>query len=98
MVLENLTFPTLFRVILSIINSSIASPALILLILIKVLSYLQFSLKAPFRVQSPAKIAVASEFGPRALALLEQNGIRKVVVRAGTIVSNVIRDKLYKKG
>jgi predicted Fe-Mo cluster-binding NifX family protein len=43
-------------------------------------------------------IVVASEFGPGASALLEQSGIRKVVVKAGTMVSDVIRDKLYKKG
>jgi len=65
---------------------------LVLLILIKVLSYLQFSLKAPFRVQNPAKIAVASEFGPGASALLKENKINKVVARDGTKVSDVIRD------
>lgn len=43
------------------------------------------------------KIVVASEFGPGASAFLEQNKIDKVVARAGTKVSDVIRDKLYKK-
>jgi predicted Fe-Mo cluster-binding NifX family protein len=43
-------------------------------------------------------IVVASEFGPGASALLEQSKIRKVVVEAGTIVGDIIRDKLYKKG
>lgn len=40
---------------------------------------------------------VASEFGLGALALLEQGKINRVVVRAGTRVSDVIRDELYKK-
>jgi predicted Fe-Mo cluster-binding NifX family protein len=43
------------------------------------------------------EIVVASEFGPGA-SFLEQNKIDKVVARAGTKVSDVIRDKLYKKG
>jgi predicted Fe-Mo cluster-binding NifX family protein len=43
-------------------------------------------------------VVVASEFGPGASVLLEQSKIRKVVVRAGTIVGDIIRDKLYKKG
>lgn len=42
-------------------------------------------------------IVVASEFGLGALALLEQGKIDRVVVRAGTRVSDVIRDELYKK-
>jgi predicted Fe-Mo cluster-binding NifX family protein len=43
-------------------------------------------------------IVVASEFGPGASALLEQSRIRKVVVRAGTVVGDIIRERLYKKG
>lgn len=42
-------------------------------------------------------IVVASEFGPGASALLEQSRIRKVVAKAGTMVGDIIRDKLYKK-
>jgi len=40
---------------------------------------------------------VASEFGPGASALLNQSRIDKVIVRAGTKISDIIRDKLYKK-
>ena len=40
---------------------------------------------------------VASEFGPGALALLNQRKIDKVIVRAGTRINDIIRDKLYKK-
>jgi predicted Fe-Mo cluster-binding NifX family protein len=43
-------------------------------------------------------VVVANEFGPGASALLEQSKIRQVVVRAGTRVGDIIRDKLYKKG
>jgi len=42
-------------------------------------------------------VVVASEFGLGASALLEQGKIDRVVVRAGTKVSEVIRDELYKK-
>jgi len=43
------------------------------------------------------EVVVASEFGSGALALLKENKIDKVVARAGTKVSDVIRDGLYKK-
>lgn len=42
-------------------------------------------------------VVVASEFGLGASALLAQGKIDRVVVRAGTRVSDVIRDELYKK-
>ena len=42
-------------------------------------------------------VVVASEFGPGASALLNQTKISKVIVRAGTRISDIIRDKLYKK-
>lgn len=42
-------------------------------------------------------VVVASEFGPYASALLHQSEIDKVIVRAGTKISDVIRDELYKK-
>jgi len=43
------------------------------------------------------EVVVASEFGLGASALLKENKINKVVARAGTRVSDVIRDGLYKK-
>ena len=42
-------------------------------------------------------VVVTSELGLGASALLEQGKIDRVIVRAGTRVSDVIRDKLYKK-
>ena len=44
-----------------------------------------------------ANTVVASEFGPGASALLIEYKINKAIVRAGTRVSDIIRDKLYKK-
>jgi len=43
------------------------------------------------------KIVVASKFGLGASALLNQSKIDKVIVRAGTKISDVIRNELYKK-
>lgn len=42
-------------------------------------------------------VVVANEFGPGASALLSQSKIDKVIVRAGTKISDVIRNELYKK-
>lgn len=42
-------------------------------------------------------VVVASEFGLGASTLLKQGKINRVVVRAGTRVSDVIRNELYKK-
>jgi predicted Fe-Mo cluster-binding NifX family protein len=44
-----------------------------------------------------ANTVVASEFGLGASALLIEYKINKAIVRAGTRVSDIIRDKLYKK-
>ncbi|MEM2907850.1 MAG: NifB/NifX family molybdenum-iron cluster-binding protein [Candidatus Hadarchaeales archaeon] len=42
-------------------------------------------------------VVVASEFGPGASALLEQQKIKRVLAPAGTLVSNVIREEIYKR-
>jgi len=44
-----------------------------------------------------ANTVVASKFGLGASALLVECKINKAIVRAGTRVSDIIRDKLYKK-
>lgn len=45
-------------------------------------------------VDSNVKLVIAPEFGPGALSLLEQHNIEKISMKAGTVVSEAVRNTL----